>query len=249
MPDHATATREEWRAARRQLEEREAELAALGREVAEQRRALPWVAVKQEYTFATDDGPRTLAELFDGRSQLLIYNIMFGPDYTGACPGCSALADHFDAGLVHLNHLDVTMVCVSRAPLEKIQAYKQRMGWRFPWVSSYGSDYGVDFGFTVTPEQTRQGEFAKLISEPPDFLRRWAVDVGTDLSSGLLEGPGWIVFTLADGVVYHTFSRHAPDGPLLAPYYFQLLDQTPQGRGEEYSMRRHDEYDEAPAAT
>jgi predicted dithiol-disulfide oxidoreductase (DUF899 family) len=242
---HAVGTREEWTAARNELAEREAELTDLSRELAEQRRALPWVAVEKEYAFDTDAGPRTLAELFDGRSQLLIYNIMFGPSYTGACPGCSGLADHFDAGLVHLNHRDVTMVCVSRAPLEKIQAYKRRMGWRFPWVSSFGSDYGFDFGFAATEEQQRTGELAQMIAEPPEFLKEWVVAVGTDLASGLAEGPGWIVFALRDGVVYHTFSRHAPDGALLAPYYYQLLDQTPRGRGEEFRAVRHDEYEDA----
>jgi predicted dithiol-disulfide oxidoreductase (DUF899 family) len=243
MTPHSVGTREQWKAAREQLAEREAQLAELGREVAEQRQALPWVPVEKEYRFETDSGPKSLAELFDGRSLLLIYNLMFGPSYTGACPGCTSLADHFDAGLIHLEHRDVTMIAVSRAPLEKLQAYRRRMGWQFPWVSSNGSDYPYDFGFALTQEQQAGGEFAKLLAEPPDFLQRWAVDVGTDLPTGLIEGPGWIVFALRDGVVHHTFSRHAPDGALLAPYYYQLLDQVPKGRGEAYSMRRRDEYD------
>jgi predicted dithiol-disulfide oxidoreductase (DUF899 family) len=243
MTTHSVGTRQQWEAAREQLAGREAQLAELGREIAEQRQSLPWVPVEKEYRFETDSGPKTLAELFDGRSQLLIYNLMFGPSYTGACPGCTSLADHFDAGLIHLNHRDVTMIAVSRAPLEKLQAYKRRLGWQFPWVSSYGSDYPHDFGFALTPEQQSGGEVAKLLAEPPAFLERWAVDVGTDLPTGLIEGPGWIVFALQDGVVHHTFSRHAPDGALLAPYYYQLLDQVPKGRGEEYSMRRRDEYD------
>jgi predicted dithiol-disulfide oxidoreductase (DUF899 family) len=242
---HTVATREAAEADRQRLREREEELANLCREVAEQRRALPWVRVEKEYTFETDGGPRTLAELFDGRSQLLIYNLMFGPTYEGACPGCSGLADHFDAGLVHLHHRDVTMVAVSRAPLEKLQAYKRRMGWRFPWVSSHGSDYGCDFGFTLTAEQASTGEVAEMIAEPPEFLRIWAGQVGTELSVGVLEGPGWIVFAIQDGVVYHTYSRHAPDGALLAPYHYQLLDMVPQGRGEELRAIRHDEYEGA----
>jgi predicted dithiol-disulfide oxidoreductase (DUF899 family) len=239
---HAVATREEWAAAHERLREQEAELAELSRAVAERRRALPWVRLEKEYRFETDGGPRTLAELFDGRSQLLIYNIMFGPSFVAACPGCSNLADHFDAGMVHLNHRDVTMVCVSRAPLEKIRAYKRRMGWRFPWVSSFESDYAFDFGFAATEEQRATGELAEMINEPPDFLLEWAVAVGTDLASGLIEAPGWIVFALEDGVVFHTYSCHAPDGALLAPYYYQLLDQVPKGRGEEYRATRHDEY-------
>jgi predicted dithiol-disulfide oxidoreductase (DUF899 family) len=242
MTEHTVGTREERAAARSELLEREAEIARLSREAAEQRSALPWVRVERQYVFESDDGPKTLAELFDGRSQLLIYNLMFGPTYTGACPGCSGLADHFDAGLVHLNHRDVTMIAISRAPLEKLQAYKRRMGWRFPWVSSYGSDYGVDFGFAATEEQKASGELAKMINEPPDFLKEWSLSVGTDLASGLTEGPGWIVFALEEGIVYHTYSRHAPDGALLAPYYYQLLDQTPKGRGDEMRAVRHDEY-------
>jgi predicted dithiol-disulfide oxidoreductase (DUF899 family) len=244
MTEHRVGTREEWNAACDELLGRETELANLSRAVAEQRRKLPWVRVEKEYTFDTDEGPKTLAELFEGRSQLLIYNLMFGPTYTGACPGCSGLADHFDAGLVHLNHRDVTMIAVSRAPLEKLQAYKRRMGWRFPWVSSYESDYGFDFGFAATEEQKATGELARMIEDPPDFLKEWALMVGTDLASGLGEGPGWSVFALEDGVVYHTYSRHAPDGALLAPYHYQLLDQTPKGRGDEMRAIRHDEYED-----
>jgi predicted dithiol-disulfide oxidoreductase (DUF899 family) len=138
MPHHKVGSREEWRAAREKLLEREDELNRLSNELAEQRRALPWVPVDKEYSFDTDEGAKTLAELFDGRSQLLFYNIMLGPEYTGACPGCTGLSDHFDGGVVHLNHRDVTFLGLSRAPLEQLQAYKRRMGWTFPWVSSYG---------------------------------------------------------------------------------------------------------------
>ena len=249
MTEHRTGTREEWQAAREELLERENELSNLSRELAQQRRELPWVQVEKEYSFDTDDGTKTLAELFDGRSQLLAYNLMFGPDYTGACPGCSNLADHFDGGVVHLNHRDVTFIAISRAPLEKLQAYKRRMGWEFPWVSSYGSDYANDFGFLVTEEQKAQDEFRKLVEEPPDWLEEWAVAVGTDLATGLVEGPGWIAFALSDGVVHHTYSRPAPDGALLAPYYYQLLDQVPKGRGDEVRATRHNEYEDAGAGS
>ena len=242
MERHDVGTREQWSAVRAQLREREDEISRLMREAAQTRRALPWVPVEKEYSFETEDGPKTLTELFDGRSQLLIYNLMFGPNYTGACPGCSGLADHFDGAIVHLNNRDVTMVAISRAPLEKILAYKRRMGWRFPWASSSGSDYPYDFGFALTEEQKRGAPVAELISNPPEFLKEWSQSVGTGLEDGLTEGPGWIVFALQDGAVYHTYSRHAPDGELLAPYYYLLLDQTPRGRVDELSATRHDEY-------
>ncbi len=248
MTEHRVGTREEWRTARQQLLEREQEHALLGKELAQQRRELPWVPVDKEYTFETDEGPKTLAELFVGRSQLLIYHLMFGPEYTGACPGCSNLADHFDGGLIHLNHRDVTFLCISRAPLSKLQAYKRRMGWRFPWASSHGSDFNYDFGFAFTKEQMAADEAHRtMIDEPSDWLQEWAVAVGTDLQSGLAEGPGWNAFALSDGVVYHTYSRFAPDGDLLAPYYYQLLDQTPKGRVDEFRATRHDEYEDAAA--
>ncbi len=247
MTTRKFGTREEWKAAREKLLERENELAELSRELAEQRRELPWVPVEKEYSFETDEGTRTLAELFDGRSQLLAYHIMFGPDYTlGACPGCTGLADHFDAGVVHLNHRDVTFLTISRAPIEKLHAYKRRMGWSFPWVSSHGSDYQYDFGFALTPAQMAGiDEVQAMINEPPDWLQEWSEQVGAPLEKGLAEGPGWIAFALEDGVVYHTYSRHAPDGALLAPYYYQLLDQVPKGRGDEMRAIRHDEYEEA----
>src|SRR5436190_7637908 len=149
--EHKIGTQEEWQAAREQLREREDELARLAKELSEQRRELPWVPVEKEYTFDTDVGQKTLAELFEGRSQLLVYHLMFGAGYTkGACPGCSNLVDHLDGGLVHLNHRDVTLLCMSRAPLDRIQAYKRRMGWKFPWVSAFGSDFPYDFGFAFT---------------------------------------------------------------------------------------------------
>jgi predicted dithiol-disulfide oxidoreductase (DUF899 family) len=248
MPDHETATREEWLAARNELLEREDEHARRSEELARERRELPWVPVENEYTFETDGGTKTLAELFDGRSQLLAYNIMFGPDYTGACPGCSNLADHLDGGLVHLNRRDVTLLCFSRAPLEELQAYKRRMGWEFPWVSTYGSDFPFDFGFAFTKEQMAGiEEVQSMIEDPPDWLRDWAKQVGTDLELGLAEGPGWMAFALEDGVVYHTYSRLAPDRDFVVPYYHQLLDRTPKGRVEEFRAWRKDEYPESQA--
>ena len=251
MTEPKIGTREEWQAAREELPERENELANLNRELAQQRRELPWVPVEKEYVFDTDEGKKTLAELFDGRSQLLAYHIMFGPDYTkGACPGCSGLADHFDGGVVHLNHRDVTFIAISRAPLEMLQAYKRRMGWQFPWVSSYGSDYQYDFGFALTEEQMANiDEVQQMLRERPDWLEEWAVAVGTDLATGIAEGPGWIAFALSDGVVHHTYSRPAPDGALLAPYYYQLLDQVPKGRGDEVRATRHDDYEDAAAGS
>src|SRR5919206_3112467 len=157
MPEHTIGTREEWQAARNELAKLEAEYAELEQKVAEQRRQLPWVAVDKEYVFDTEDGKKTLAELFDGRSQLLAYNIMFGPDYEiGACPGCTSLADGLDGGLIHLNKRDVTLICFSRAPIDRLVAYKERMGWQFPYVSTYGSDFPFDFGLALTPEQAEQ---------------------------------------------------------------------------------------------
>src|ERR687885_1628374 len=157
MTEHRVGTREEWQTARAELAKLEAEHAELGRKAAEKRRELPWVPVEKEYEFETADGKKTLAELFDGRSQLLAYNIMFGPDYdVGACPGCSNLGDELDATRVHLNHRDVTLVCFSRAPIDRLTAYKQRMGWEFPYVSTYDSDFAFDFGLAVAPEQAEQ---------------------------------------------------------------------------------------------
>ena len=248
MTQHKVGTREEWLAARNELLEQENEHAQRSEELAQQRMELPWVPVEKEYTFETDEGTKTLGELFDGRSQLLAYNIMFGPDYTGACPGCSNLADHLDGGVVHLNHRDVTLLCISRAPFEKIQAYKERMGWKFPWVSSHGSDFPFDFGFAFTEEQMAGiEEIQQMIKQPPDWLQEWAEAVGTDLESGLAEGPGWMAFALEDGVVYHTYSRLAPDRDFVVPYYHQLLDWTPKGRFDEFRAFRHDEYAEAAA--
>jgi predicted dithiol-disulfide oxidoreductase (DUF899 family) len=242
MPKHKVGTRAEWSKARKALLEREQELGKLDEELAKQRLELPWVRVEKEYTFDTEEGKKTLVELFDGRSQLLIYHLMYGPTYGAACPGCTGLADHLDAALPHMNNRDVTLMCISRAPIEKLQAYKQRMGWKFPYVSSFGSDFNFDFDFAFTPEQMATGELAKMVANADDWLKDWADNVGTDLASGMAESPGWNVFALEDGVVYHTYARTAPDRFLLAPYYAQLLDQVPEGRDADFPLRRHDEY-------
>jgi predicted dithiol-disulfide oxidoreductase (DUF899 family) len=244
MTEHKVGTREEWEAARKELLERENEHAQRSEELSQQRRELPWVPVEKEYTFATEEGTKTLAELFDERSQLLAYNIMFGPSYTGACPGCSNLADQLDGGLVHLNHRDVTLLCFSRAPLEKLKAYRQRMGWSFPWVSTYENDFAFDFELAFTEEQMSEVEEVQtMLEEPPDWLQEWGDAVGTELEKGMLENPGWIAFALEDGVVYHAYSRFAPDRDFVVPYYHQLLDRTPKGRLDEFRATRRDEYE------
>jgi predicted dithiol-disulfide oxidoreductase (DUF899 family) len=242
MTKHKVGTQEEWAEAVKELHEREQELGNLDEELAKQRQELPWVPVDKEYTFDTEEGKKTLPELFDGRSQLLIYHLMFGPTYEAACPGCTGLADAFDGALVHLNNRDVTLMAISRAPIEKLQAYKRRMGWQFPYASSFGSDFNFDFHFAATEEQMAAGELAKMVEEADDWLKDWADNVGTDLAHGMAESPGWNVFALEDGLVYHTYSRYAPDRFLLSAYYSQLLDQVPAGRETDFPLRRHDEY-------
>jgi predicted dithiol-disulfide oxidoreductase (DUF899 family) len=247
MTEHRIGTQEEWQAERDALLKEEKKLTRRNDELARKRRELPWVPVEKEYTFETEDGELTLADLFDGRSQLLAYNIMFGPSYSiGACPGCSSLADHLDGGLVHLKNRDVTLICTSRAPFERIRAYKERMGWQFPWVSTYGSDFAFDFQLALTEEQVAESEeIQETLKDPPDWLQEWAEMVGTDLQSGMAENPGWNAFALAEGVVYHTYSRFAPDRDFVVPYYHQLLDRTPKGRVDEFRAIRHDEYETA----
>jgi predicted dithiol-disulfide oxidoreductase (DUF899 family) len=237
-------TREEWQVAREALLEREREVARLNDEVNRQRRELPWVPVEKEYRFTTDDGVRTLAELFDGHSQLLAYHLMFGAGFTkGACPGCSNLADHFDGGVVHLENRDVSFLAISRVPFDRLQAYKRRMGWRFRWVSSFGSDFNHDFGFAATEEELMSNPETRAIIDDPRGLGEWSETTGADAATGLAEGPGWNAFALQDGVVHHTYSRDTEGGgDLLGPYYHQLLDQTPKGRPDSFPLRRNDEY-------
>jgi predicted dithiol-disulfide oxidoreductase (DUF899 family) len=243
MSAHAIGTREEWQAARDELAKLEREHAALGEKVTEQRRELPWVPVEKEYEFDTEDGKKTLADLFEGRSQLLAYNIMFGPDYTrGACPGCSNLGDELGGARVHLNHRDVTLICFSRAPIDRLVAYKQRMGWDFPYVSTNATDFPLDFGLVLTPEQASSiPEVKAMIEEPPGWLEEWSGQVGAKLEDGLREGPGFIAFAREGGRVFHTYTVMAPD-PFVAPYHSFLLKRTPLPQPAEPRAWRKDEY-------
>ena len=249
MPEHRTATREEWQAARDNLAKLEAEHAELTRKVTEQRRELPWVAVEKEYEFDTEDGKKTLAELFDGRSQLLAYNIMFGPDYElGACPGCSNLGDELDATRVHLANRDVTFLLVSQAPLEKLQAYKRRMGWNVPWVSTARTDFNFDLGFSHTEEQGRQ-VVAQMIGsgEVPPIVEHNAAATGTDVAGYMTESPGFSTFVREDATVYHAYSTTWRGLEFVMSYY-PILDRAPKGRDEgadwQLWLRRHDEYEQ-----
>src|ERR687885_1733176 len=196
MPEHKIGTREDWQVARDELAKLEAEQAQRNEEIKKKRLELPWVPVEKEYEFDTEDGKKTLAELFDGRSQLLAYNIMYGPDYRiGACPGCSNLGDELDATRVHLNHRDVSLICFSRAPIDRLSAYKARMGWQFPYVSTYETDFPFDFGLALTPEQAQQvPEIQQMLEDPPEFLKVWSQQVGAKLEDGLREAPSFIAF-------------------------------------------------------
>ena len=243
MPEHKTGTRQDWQAARDELAKLEAEHAQQNEEIKKKRRELPWVAVEKEYEFDTEEGKKTLAELFDGRSQLLAYNVMFGPAYEkGACPGCTNLADGLDGGLIHVNHRDVTLICFSRAPIDRLIAYKQRMGWQFPYVSTYNTDFAFDFGLAITEEQAEQiPEVKEMLDNPPPFLEEWSRQVGADLKDGLQEVPSWIAFARENGTVYHTYTVTAPD-PFVAPYFAFLLERTPKEQPPEPRARRKDEY-------
>ncbi|MEX2195782.1 MAG: DUF899 domain-containing protein [Thermoleophilaceae bacterium] len=233
MTGHKVGTREEWLAARIELLEREKGLTHLGDELACRRRELPWVRVEQEYGFETADGTRTLAELFDGRSQLLVYHLMFGPDDEAACPGCSFTADSLDGAVVHVEHHDVTFVAASRAPFEKLDAYRRRLGWSFPWVSSGGTDFNLDFSL-FTEEQRRTGSGFNFGSTGA---------AGVNLLHNELHGLS--AFALEDGAVYHTYSCYDRGTDVLNGTW-QLLDRAPRGRDEGAQSgwpRRHDEYD------
>src|SRR3954447_11409339 len=248
MPDHTIATREDWRAARDERAKLEAQHAELGHKVTEQRRQLPWVPVEKEYEFDTEHGKKTLLELFEGRSQLLAYNIMYGPDYElGACPGCTSLGDELDGPRIHLRHQDVNLICFSRAPIDRLAAYKKRLGWAFPYVSTYDSDFAFDFGLGLTPAQAQAiPQVSELIENPPGWLEEWATDIGAELKDGIREAPGFIAFALEGGTVYHTYTVRAPD-PFVAPYHAFLARRTPNPPPDDgRSVRRKDEYpDEA----
>jgi predicted dithiol-disulfide oxidoreductase (DUF899 family) len=252
MTDHKTGTRAEWLAARLDLLDAEKALTRRSDELARQRQELPWVRIDQEYRFETSGGPASLADLFAGRSQLLIYHFMFGAGYTAGCPSCSAIADGFDGSAVHLANHDVTLCAVSRAPLAKLQAYQRRMGWSFPWASSSGSDFSHDFQAAVTPQEWESGtaeynfaatDFRLTAGQDSSGLDEFASGiVGTDWATYRREGPGVSAFALQDGAVYHTYSAYARGLDGLWGMY-QWLDRAPLGRNESgHWWRRHDEY-------
>jgi predicted dithiol-disulfide oxidoreductase (DUF899 family) len=254
MTKHMTGTRGEWLAARLELLEAEKELTRRGDELARRRQALPWVRIDKEYRFDTDEGSASLADLFRGRSQLLVYHFMFGPDYTAGCPSCSAIADGFDGFAVHLAHHDVMLWAVSRGPLAKLQAYRRRMGWTFPWASSLGRDFNFDFNVSFTEAQQREGAVEynyerdghALDAKPEGAegpVAELAAMAGTDVATYARERPGMSAFMREDGVVYHTYSTYSRGVDGLWGMY-QWLDRAPKGRNETGPWwRRHDEYD------
>ena len=252
MTKHLTGTREEWLAARRKLLEAEKALTRRSDEVARQRQDLPWVAVTKPYLFETDEGVASLADLFKGRDQLLVYHFMFGPDYKAGCPSCSMIADGFDGSVVHLANHDVMLWAVSRAPLAMLQAYKKRMGWTFPWASSAGGDFNFDFNVSFTEQQQREGAIeynyergghAMDVTPVPPPVAQFAATVGTDPATYTRDRPGLSAFVLEDGIVYHTYSSYARGVDALWGAY-QWLDRAPRGRNEQgVWWRRHDEYD------
>jgi predicted dithiol-disulfide oxidoreductase (DUF899 family) len=255
MTQHTTGTREEWLAARLELLDAEKELTRRSDELARQRQELPWVPIEKDYRFETDEGSASLADLFGGRSQLLMYHLMFGPEYTAACPVCSTIADGFSGSVVHLENHDVTMMAVSRAPLEAIQAYKRRMGWTFPWASSSGTDFNFDFGVSITEEQQRRGGYEynyrpvppmpEHEADPAGFVDQIAAMTGTDVPTYTREAPGMSAFALEDGVVYHTYSAYARGLDACWGMY-TWLDRAPKGRNETGPwFRRKDEYGKA----
>jgi predicted dithiol-disulfide oxidoreductase (DUF899 family) len=263
MTKHKTGTREEWLAARVELLKAEKELTRKSDELVQRRQELPWVRIDKPYRFETDEGGGALADLFRGRSQLLVYHFMFGPDYSAGCPSCSAIADGFDGFAVHLANHDVMLWAVSRAQLDKLQVYKRRMGWTFPWASSFGSDFNADFNVAFTEEQQRQGDieynyrrgarsasYRALEGEQTAQRREsggggpaeMAARCGTDALTYTRERPGVSAFTLEDGAVYHTYSTYARGLDGLWGMY-QWLDRAPKGRNEQgIWWRRHDEY-------
>ena len=252
MTSHKTGTREEWLAARLELLKAEKELTRRGDDLARRRAELPWVRIDKDYRFETDEGAASLTDLFRGRSQLLVYHFMFGPDYTAGCPSCSAIADGFNGSVIHLANHDVTLCAVSRAPLAKLLAYRQRMGWGFPWASSFGSDFNFDFGVAHTNQEWEAGAVAYNFSKEnlrPAAGEKSSYDafsetiVGTDWETYRREGPGMSAFALEDGTVYHTYSAYARGLDGLWGMY-QWLDRAPRGRNETGMWwRRHDEYD------
>jgi predicted dithiol-disulfide oxidoreductase (DUF899 family) len=252
MTTHKTGTREEWLKARLELLEEEKQLTRRSDEVARRRQELPWVRVNEEYRFETDEGSASLGDLFGGRSQLLVYHFMFGPDYKAGCPSCSSIADGFNGIVVHLQNHDVAFSAVSLAPLAKLQAFRKRMGWTFPWASSTGSDFNFDYNVSVTETQQRKGgtEYNyergrhPIDTFPlPAIVGEFATMTGTDAPSYARERPGVSAFVLEEGVVYHTYSSYARGVDGIWGMY-QWLDRAPKGRNERgIWWRRHDEYD------
>ena len=248
---HRTGTRKEWIEARLELLEAEKDLTRRGDELALRRQSLPWVRIDKEYRFESDKGTASLTDLFRGRSQLLIYHFMFGPDYTAGCPSCSSIADGFNGVGVHLENHDVAFTAVSRAPLAKLQAFKQRMGWTFPWASSFGGDFNDDFNVRFTEEQQREGSIEynyrregawQLRGDGEGLVSRIAAMTGTDTATYTRERPGMSAFVLDGGAVYHTYSTYARGLDGLWGMY-QWLDRAPLGRNEKgVWWRRHDEY-------
>jgi predicted dithiol-disulfide oxidoreductase (DUF899 family) len=249
MTEHRIGTQEEWQAERDELLKEEKELTRRGDELARKRRELPWVTVEEDYRFETEDGTKTLPDLFDGRSQLLVYHFMFGPPWTAGCPVCSSIADTLDPQAVHLKDRDTTLLLASRAPLEKLLAYRERMGWSIDWVSSGGSDFNRDLGFLYTKEELKPF----LEGEIPLTVEQNARMCGTDAAGYVSEGPGMSVYALSDGIAYRTYVTTAR-GLEPAMAYYGLLDRTPKGRDESATrpswIRRHDEYEQStnPAA-
>jgi len=256
MTTHSTGTREQWLAARLDLLKAEKELTRRSDELARQRQALPWVRVDKAYRFDTEAGSVSLADLFSGRSQLLIYHFMFGPDYKAGCPSCSSIADSFNGFAVHLANHDVMLWAVSRAPLEKLLAYRRRMGWTFPWASSASSDFNFDFNVSITEAQQRAGDaeynyerrgHALDMDQPSEPVKQFAATCGTDAATFSRDRPGLSAYVLEDGAVYHTYSTYARGLDGLWGMY-QWLDRAPRGRNETGTWwKRHDEYaDSAP---
>src|ERR671925_434000 len=244
MSQHRVGTQEEWQAEREALLAKEKEVTRLNDELAERRRQLPWVPVEKEYSFETEGGTKTLADLFDGRSQLLVYHFMFGPSYEAGCTVCSSIADTLDPQVVHLKARDVTLICSSHAPLDKLLAYRDRMGWSFNWVSTVGSDFHRDLGLAPTEEELKPF----LEGEIPPSVEQVAELSGTDVAGFVSEGPGLSAYALSNGTVYKTYVTSAR-GLEPAMAYYGLLDRTPMGRHEEgeetFWLRRHDEYEMA----
>ena len=244
MTEHVVGTQAEWLTARDKLLAEEKEITRRNDELTKKRRDLPWVRVEKEYSFETDDGTKSLAELFGGSSQLLIYHFMFGPAYEAGCTVCSSIADNLEPNVVHLKARDTTLMLVSRAPLEKLHAYKQRMGWNIDWASTAGSDFNRDLGFAHTDEELKPF----LEGEIPQAVKQMAAASGTDPAGFVAEGPGLSAYALSDGVVYRTYVTTARGLEPTMGYYF-LLDRTPVGRDEDrvgpFWLRRHDEYEDA----